>query len=151
MRCHSNSPAKLINSLNSTGALAWNANHFTPDWRLAPVSVSTAFIKKKNKKNTMICLTQLGLVCFSNWRVRSEVSRQGLIHDDIIASSSFIFLPCSRGFKMPPEGSRNISMLQPRKRERMKGEKYVLAESFSFYQDISASIPLARTSAQGHP
>lgn len=55
-----------------------------------------------------------------------------------------IVLPSPRGLKMPPEGSGNIPMLQPRRRKRMKGKGYMSAESFSFYQDMSASISLDR-------
>lgn len=63
------------------------------------------------------------------------------LHNVITAS---IVLLSPRGLQMPPEGSGNIPMLQPRRRKRMKDKGYISAESFSFYQDMSASTLLDR-------
>ena len=45
---------------------------------------------------------------------------------------------------MPPDGSRNIFMLQPRKRERMKSKGHMSAESFSFYLGHACFYPIAQ-------
>ena len=51
---------------------------------------------------------------------------------------------CPHGLKMPPDGSRNIFMLQPRKRERMKSKGHMSAESFSFYLGHACFYPIAQ-------
>ena len=84
----------------------------------------------------------------------SEVNRWGLmkwLHDGITVTSSFIFLLCPHGLKTPPEGSRNIFILQPRKRERMNSKGHMSAESFSFYLGHACFYPIAQNWHTGPP
>ena len=79
------------------------------------------------------------------WKIPWTESLAGTVHGVTKSRtqlSDFTF--CPRGLKMPPDGSRNIFMLQPRKRERMKSKGHMSAESFSFYLGHACFYPIAQ-------